>query len=80
VGVDGDEIVFATLPDQRTLKNLRRDPGIALSVPTTTRNQSAQLDYLVVYSTSRVLRAVSPRVLQHHLHCRPRIRQNGPAG
>jgi hypothetical protein len=54
VGVDVDEIVFATLPDQRTLKNLRRDPPIALSAPTTTLNQWALLEYLVVYGTSRV--------------------------
>ena len=33
VGLDGDEIVFATLPDQRKLRNLRRDPRIALSIP-----------------------------------------------
>jgi PPOX class probable F420-dependent enzyme len=33
VGLDGDEIVFATLPDQRKLKNLRRDPRVALSIP-----------------------------------------------
>jgi PPOX class probable F420-dependent enzyme len=32
VGVDGDEVVFATLPDQRKLHNLRRDPRIAVSV------------------------------------------------
>ena len=39
VGLDGDEIVFATLPDQRKLKNLRRDPRIALSVPSTNMNE-----------------------------------------
>jgi PPOX class probable F420-dependent enzyme len=39
VGLDGDEIVFATLPDQRKLKNLRRDPRIALSIPSTTTNE-----------------------------------------
>jgi hypothetical protein len=26
VGVEGDEIVLATIPDQRKLRNLRRDP------------------------------------------------------
>ena len=34
VGVEADEIVFATIPDQRKLRNLRRDPRIALSIPT----------------------------------------------
>ena len=32
VGVEGDEIVLATMPEQRKLRNLRRDPRIVLSV------------------------------------------------
>lgn len=39
VGLENDEIVIATLPDQRKLKNLRRDPRVALSVPSATRNE-----------------------------------------
>ena len=54
VGLDNDEIVLATLPDQRKLKNLRRDPRIALSVSSTTRNEWGLLEYLVVYGTARV--------------------------
>ena len=38
VGLDGDEIIFATLPDQRKLRNLRRDSRIALSIPSTVTN------------------------------------------
>ena len=37
VGLEGDEIVLATMPDQRKIRNLRRDPRIALSVPSTRR-------------------------------------------
>jgi len=29
VGLDGDEVVIATMPDQRKLRNLRRDPRIS---------------------------------------------------
>ena len=43
VGLDGDEIIFATLPDQRKLRNLRRDPHIALSIPSTTINGTARV-------------------------------------
>ncbi|HET6920150.1 MAG TPA: pyridoxamine 5'-phosphate oxidase family protein, partial [Jiangellaceae bacterium] len=39
VGIDGEEIVFATLPEQRKLRNVRRDPRIALSIPSTKRNE-----------------------------------------
>jgi PPOX class probable F420-dependent enzyme len=64
VGVDGDEIVFATLPDQRKLKNLRRDPRIAVSVPSTRRNEWGLLEYLVVYGTARVTEGGAAEILQ----------------
>jgi PPOX class probable F420-dependent enzyme len=64
VGVEGDEIVFATLPDQRKLTNLRRDPRIALSVPSTRRNEWGLLEYLVVYGTARVTEGGAAEILQ----------------
>src|SRR3990172_11274486 len=68
VGLDGDEIVIATMPDQRKLKNLRRDPRIALSVPSTTRNDWGLLEYLVVYGTARVIEGGAPELLQRLAH------------
>jgi PPOX class probable F420-dependent enzyme len=68
VGLDGDEIVFATLPDQRKLKNLRRDPRIALSIPSTTTNEWGLLEYLVVYGTARVTEGGAPEILQRLAH------------
>lgn len=64
VGIEGDEILFATLPDQRKLRNLRRDPRITLSVPSTTRNQWSLLEYLVVYGTARVTEGGAAEILQ----------------
>jgi PPOX class probable F420-dependent enzyme len=64
VGVDGDDIVFATLPDQRKLENLRRDPRIAISVPSTTTNAWGLLQYLVVYGTARVTEGGAAQMLQ----------------
>jgi len=32
VWIEGDEIVLAAMPEQRKLRNLRRDPRIVLSV------------------------------------------------
>jgi PPOX class probable F420-dependent enzyme len=65
VGTDGDEIVLATLLDQRKLKNLRRDPRIALSIPSTNVNQWGLLEYLVVYGTARVTEGGAAELLQH---------------
>jgi len=64
VGIEGDEIVLATLPDQRKLRNLRRDPRIALSIASTTRNEWGLLEYLVVYGTARVTEGGAAEILQ----------------
>src|SRR4051794_31077521 len=68
VGLEANEIVIATLPDQRKLENLRRDPRIALSVPATTRNDFGLLEYLVVYGTARVTEGGAPELLQRLAH------------
>jgi PPOX class probable F420-dependent enzyme len=68
VGVDGDEIVLATLPDQRKLRNLRRDGRVALSIQSTTRNAWGLLEYLVIYGTARVTEGGAPEVLQRLAH------------
>jgi PPOX class probable F420-dependent enzyme len=64
VGVEGDEIFFATLPDQRKLRNLRRDPRVAMSVPSTRTNEWGLLEYLVVYGTARVTEGGAAEMLQ----------------
>jgi PPOX class probable F420-dependent enzyme len=68
VGLDGDDVVFATLPDQRKLRNLRRDPRIVLSIPSTNTNAWGLLEYLVVYGTARVTEGGGPEVLQRLAH------------
>ena len=64
IGLESDEIVFATMPDQRKLRNLRRDPRVVLSVQSTTRNAWGLLEYLVVYGTARVTEGGAADVLQ----------------
>ena len=64
VGLDGDEIVLATIPEQRKLRNLRRDPRIALSVPSSRVNEWGLLEYLVVYGTARVTEGGAAEMLQ----------------
>jgi PPOX class probable F420-dependent enzyme len=68
VGIDGDEIVLATLPDQRKLRNLRRDPRVAFSVQSTTTNEWGLLEYLVVYGTARVTEGGAAEILQRLAH------------
>lgn len=68
VGLEDGEIVVATLFDQRKLKNLRRDPRVALSVPSRTTNAWGLLEYLVVYGTARVTEGGGPELLQRLAH------------
>ncbi len=68
VGLEDDEIVLATMPEQRKLRNLRRDPRIAVSVPSTTTNEWGLLEYLVVYGTARVTEGGAAEMLQRLAH------------
>lgn len=68
VATEGDEIVLATIPDQRKLRNLRRDPRVALSVPSRTVNEWGLLEYLVVYGTARVTEGGAAEMLQRLAH------------
>lgn len=63
-GLEGDEIVIATLSDQRKLRNLRRDPRVALSFQTERMNPIGLLEYLVLYGTARVTEGGAPELLQ----------------
>ena len=68
VGIEDEEIVLATIPEQRKLRNLRRDPRVALSVPSRTVNEWGLLEYLVVYGTARVTEGGAAEMLQRLAH------------
>jgi hypothetical protein len=52
------------MPEQRKLRNLRRDPRVALSVESTTKNEWGLLEYLIVHGTARVTEGGAPVLLQ----------------
>jgi PPOX class probable F420-dependent enzyme len=64
VGLDGDEIVFGTLGDQRKLRNIRRDPRVVLSFETDNVNPFGLKEYLVVYGRARMTEGGAPELLQ----------------
>jgi PPOX class probable F420-dependent enzyme len=68
VGLDGDEIVIATIADQRKLANLRRDPRVTLSLEKGTTNDFGLREYLVVYGRARVTEGGAPELLQKLAH------------
>jgi PPOX class probable F420-dependent enzyme len=68
IGIEDDEIVFATLPDQRKLRNIRRDPRIALSIQSERINDWGLREYLVVYGTARITEGGGAELLQRLAH------------
>src|ERR1035437_3473383 len=63
VGLDGDEIVAAHLPEHRKIRNMRRDPRVALSVEAGTRNEIGLDEYLVVLGRPRTPEGGAPERL-----------------
>lgn len=64
VGLDGDEVVFGTLHDQRKLRNVRRDPRVTISIVTDQTNATGLREYLVIYGSGRVTEGGAPELLQ----------------
>jgi PPOX class probable F420-dependent enzyme len=86
VGLDGDEIVAAHLPEHRKIRNIRNDSRVALSIETSNQNDIGLTEYLVVYGTARVTEGGAPELLQElaHTYLGPDVRfppmDNPPPG
>lgn len=68
VGLDGDEIVAAHLGDRRKLRNIRRDPRVAVSIETDHVGASGLVEYVVVYGNARITEGGAPALLQELAH------------
>jgi PPOX class probable F420-dependent enzyme len=68
VGLEGDEIVSAHLLDRQKLRNVRRDPRVALSVETPEVNALGLREYLVVHGRAAVEEGGAPELLQQLAH------------
>lgn len=62
--VDGGDLVFATLFDQRKLRNLRREPRAVVSFESERVNEHGLRPYLVVRGTATVTDGGAPELLQ----------------
>lgn len=76
VGLDGDEVVFASLGPWRKLRNLERDARVALSMESTELNHLGMREYLVLQGTARVETGGAPELLQElaHVYLGPDVR------
>lgn len=64
IGLEGDEVVFGTIPDQRKLRNIRRDPRITISIEGTRINEWGLREYVVLKGTAVVTEGGAPELLQ----------------
>jgi PPOX class probable F420-dependent enzyme len=65
VGLDGDEVVAAHLPEHRKIRNMRREPRVALSIEAGTRNSIGLDEYIVIHGRARITEGGAPELLQH---------------
>jgi PPOX class probable F420-dependent enzyme len=64
VGLDGDEVVAAHLPEHRKIRNMRRDPRVTLSIEAGTRNSIGLDEYVVIHGRARITEGGAPELLQ----------------
>ena len=64
VGLDGDEIVSGHLLPQQKLRNVERDPRVAISIETDVTNAMGLREYLVVHGRARIEEGGAPELLQ----------------
>ena len=86
VGLDGEELVAAHLPEHRKVRNIRRDPRVALSIEAGTRNEIGLNEYIVIHGSARITEGDAPELLQRlaRVYLGPDVKfppmDNPPAG
>ena len=64
VGLEGDEVVAGHLPRNRKVRNIGRDPRVALSLEAATKSAMGLTEYAVLYGTARIQEGGAPELLQ----------------
>jgi PPOX class probable F420-dependent enzyme len=65
VGLEGDEIVSGHLGTWQKVRNVERDPRVALSVEAKRTNELGLQEYLVVHGRARIQEGGAPELLQN---------------
>jgi PPOX class probable F420-dependent enzyme len=64
VGIEGEEFVIGHLALHQKVKNLRRDPRVALSLLSDKTNAQGMREYMVAYGNARVTEGAAVPLLQ----------------
>ncbi len=68
IGLDGDDVVAGHLFNHKKLRNVARDPRVAISLETGRPGPGGLDEYLVLYGTARVTEGGAPELLQELAH------------
>lgn len=63
IGLEGDEVVIGTMYDQAKLRNLRRDPRVAISFMPGGNSSMGLPAYYVLHGRARVVEGGAPELL-----------------
>ncbi len=64
IGLDGDDIVAGHLPESRKVKNIRRDPRVAISLEANTKSAMDLAEYAVLYGEAHIEEGGAAKLLQ----------------
>ena len=64
IGLDGDEVVAGHLPRNRKVRNIERDPRVAVSLDADTKSSLGLTEYAVLYGKARIQEGGAPELLQ----------------
>lgn len=86
IGLEGDELVAGHLPRHQKVKNIERDPRVAISIESDTKSALGLTEYAVLYGKARIQSGGAPELLQRlaHTYLGPGVRfppmENPPSG
>jgi len=76
IGLDDGDIVIGSLPRNRKVRNIERDPRVVLSIETGRVGNHGLAEYLVVHGRARVVAGGARELLQRlaHVYMGPDVR------
>jgi len=86
IGLDGDELVAGHLPKNQKVKNILRDPRVAVSLLSNTKSEFQLTEYAVLYGKAYITEEGAADLLQQlaHVYIRPGVKfppmDNPPSG
>jgi PPOX class probable F420-dependent enzyme len=68
IGIEGDEIVAGHLPRNQKVRNIERDPRVAVSLEADTKSSMGLTEYAVLYGKARIQLGGAAELLQRLAH------------